>query len=163
MTQLMDDNACLEITISVRYRSVPEVHAHTTVLTVGRSHEVGIVETGTVLGVSNDGVVLSTTTTEVVLLEIARHLIETVTIVEIVYHVGGVEELRDAGVDVFLRLFQSISLLSHLRVVGEIELPALASVRTIVVDVRVLAFPVLLSKDVVTPGGCGISPEVLGG
>jgi len=67
----MNDDASFEITIPVRNGSVPQVHAHATVLTIWGGHEVGIVEAGAILSVGNDSVVLSTTTTEVVLLEVS--------------------------------------------------------------------------------------------
>lgn len=41
-------------------------------------HEVGVVESAAVLGIRDDCVVLLSTTTEVVLLEITRHLIEAI-------------------------------------------------------------------------------------
>jgi phage tail sheath protein FI len=71
VAQLVDDNAGLEVTVPVRERSVPEVHAHAPVLAIGRSHEVGVVEPGAVLRVGDNGVVLGTSATEVVLLEVA--------------------------------------------------------------------------------------------
>lgn len=79
MRQLVDDNASLEISISVRVRGVPQIHPAAPVLAIGRRHEVSVVESAAVLRVSNDGVVLSATTAEVVLLEITRHFVEAVT------------------------------------------------------------------------------------
>lgn len=79
MGQFMNDNACFEISISVRCRSVPQIHAATTILTIGWSHKVGIVVTAAVLSIRNDGIILSTTTTEVVLLEVAGDFVKAIS------------------------------------------------------------------------------------
>jgi hypothetical protein len=144
--ELVDDDTCLEVTITVGDGSVPEVHAHATVLTIGRGHEVGVVISGTVLSVGDDTIVLASTTTEVVLLEVTSDLIEAVAVVEIVDQVGGIEELGHGGVDVLLGLSEGVDLLGLLGVVLEVEVLALASVRAVVIDVRVSAFPVFLSE-----------------
>ena len=70
-----------------------------------------------------------------------------VPVVKIVDQVGRVEKLGDRRVDVLLRLLKSIGPVCDLRVVGEVENLALATIRTIVVNEGVLAFPVLLSED----------------
>ena len=68
-------------------------------------------------------------------------------IVKIVDQVGRVEKLGDRRVDVLLRLLESIGPVCDLRVVGVVENLVLATIRTIVVNEGVLAFPVLLSED----------------
>jgi hypothetical protein len=149
VAELVDDDTGLKITISVRKSGVPEVHAHATVLTVGWGHEVGIVISGTVLGVGNNTIILASTTAKVVLLEVTRDLIEAIAVVKIVDHVGGVEELGDGCVDVLLSLLEGIGALSLLGSVLEVEHLLGATIRAVVVDVRVLALPVLLSEDLI--------------
>ena len=112
-------------------------------------HEVGIVVTAAVLRVGNDRVILLAAASKVVLLEVAGNLVEAVAVVEIVDHVRGVEELGHRGVDVLLGLGKGVGLLGLLGVVREVEVLDLTSVRAVVIDVRVGAFPVLLSKDLV--------------
>ena len=80
MAQLMDNDTGLEITVAVGVGGVPEVHPATTVLTVRWGHEVCVVVTTAVLSIGNHTVILLATTTEVVLLEVARFLIETISI-----------------------------------------------------------------------------------
>jgi hypothetical protein len=75
----VDDDTSLQITVSVREGSVPQVHAHAPVLAVRWGHEVRVVVSGTVLGVSDDGVVLGTTSAKVVLLEVSGDFIESVS------------------------------------------------------------------------------------
>jgi len=79
MAQLVNDDTGLKVPITVWNGGIPEIHTHATVLTVGRGHEVGVVESRTILCVSDNGIILSSSTTEVVLLEISRNLIETIT------------------------------------------------------------------------------------
>jgi hypothetical protein len=78
VAQLVDDDARLEVAVSVRERRVPEVHAHAAVLPVGWGHEVRVVVSRTVLRIGNDGVVPLTTASEVVLLEVTRDFVEAV-------------------------------------------------------------------------------------
>lgn len=61
--------------------------------------------------------------------------------------VGRVEKLGDRCVDVLLRLLESIGPICDLWVVGVVENLVLATIRTIVVNEGILAFPVLLSED----------------
>lgn len=79
MTVLVNDNTSFKVAIAVRVGSVPEVHAHATILAVRRSHEVGVVETGAILSIGNDGIVFTTATFKVVLLEITSELSEAVS------------------------------------------------------------------------------------
>ena len=119
--QLVDDDASLEIAVAVRVRSVPEVHPAATVLAVGRRHEVGIVVTRAVLRVRDDGVVLLPTTTEVVLLEVTRDLVEAVAVVEVVHEVRRVEQLGHRRIDVLLGLLERVVSGRLLGVVLEVE------------------------------------------
>lgn len=80
VTELMDNDAGFKITVPIRQGSVPEVHAHATVSAIRRGHEVCIVVSRTILGISDHGVVLSSSASEVVLLEVPRHLVETVSV-----------------------------------------------------------------------------------
>ena len=62
------------------------------------------------------------------------------------HHVRGVEELRDGGIDVLLGLRHSVSFVGFLRIIRVVKLLG-AGIGTIVVNVGVLTFPVLLSED----------------
>jgi hypothetical protein len=99
MAQLMDDNACFEITVSVGRSRGPQIHAcienkccqsltqpdssevrtHPTILPVRWCHEVSVVKPGAILSISDDGVILSTTTSKVVLLEISSDFIKAIS------------------------------------------------------------------------------------
>ena len=78
MAQLVNDNTSLKVSISERCGYIPKIHSATTILTIRRSHEVGVVVPATVLSVSNDGVILGTSATEVVLLEVASDLVKAI-------------------------------------------------------------------------------------
>ena len=62
-------------------------------------------------------------------------------------HVCGVEKLRNSRVDILLSLCLGVRAVCELGVVSEVEHHILADIRAIVVDVRVLALPVLLRED----------------
>jgi hypothetical protein len=70
-----------------------------------------------------------------------------VPVVQVVDYVGGVEELRDGSVDVLLRLLEGVGFIRLFGLVRVVEGLSFTSVRAIVVDIGVLALPVLLSKD----------------
>jgi hypothetical protein len=70
VTQFVDYDTSFEVAITVWKGGTPEVHPHAAVLPIRRSHEIGVVKSGTILGVSNDCVILSTSSTKVILLEI---------------------------------------------------------------------------------------------
>jgi hypothetical protein len=148
--QLVDNNACLKITITVRRGGVPEIHSATAVLAIRWCHEVGVVVSGTVLCVGNDSVAIATTTTKVVLLEVTRDFVKAITVVQIVNHVGGVEQLGHSGVDVLPGLCKSLTAFSVLGVVLEIKGKVLASIRTIVINPVVSTFPILMGEDLQT-------------
>jgi hypothetical protein len=80
VAQLVDDDAHLQVTVSVREHRVPEVHAHAAVLPVRWGREVRVVVSRTVLRIGVDGVVPQTTGTasKVVLLEVTRDFVEAV-------------------------------------------------------------------------------------
>jgi len=77
--KFVDNDASLQVTIPVRVSAIPEVHPAATILTVGWGHEVGVVESTAVLSIGNDTIVFLTTSAEVMLLEVTRWLIESVT------------------------------------------------------------------------------------
>ena len=62
------------------------------------------------------------------------------------HQVRGVEELRDGGIDVLLGLVHSLSFVGFLRIICVVKLLA-AGIGTVVINVGVLSFPVLLSED----------------
>lgn len=88
---LVDDDASLEVSVGVR-GPAPDVHAHTRSLAIGRGRKVGIVHPAAVLGHRHDCVPTQATSTKVVLLEVARRLVEAVRVEEVVDLIAGVEE-----------------------------------------------------------------------
>ena len=70
MGKFVDNDTGLQVTVSVRVSTVPEVHPAATVLAVGWGHEVGVVESTTVLSIGNDAIIFLTTSAKVVLLEV---------------------------------------------------------------------------------------------
>jgi hypothetical protein len=78
--QLVNDNPRFKITVTVWSSGAPEIHSASTILAIGRRHEVSIVKTASVLCIGDHGVVLRTTTAKVVLLEITSDLVETISI-----------------------------------------------------------------------------------
>lgn len=68
-------------------------------------------------------------------------------IVKVVNQVGSVEELRHRDVDELLRFAECCCLVRGLGIVREIKNIPLMTFRAVIVDPRVLAFPVLVSED----------------
>jgi hypothetical protein len=68
-----------------------------------------------------------------------------------VHHVCGVEQLSYSGVNVTLCLCLRIGPVRDCGVVRKVENHVLAGIWAVVVDVRVLAFPVLLREDLKRP------------
>jgi hypothetical protein len=96
----VDDNTCLEAGITVGGGSVPDVHAHARHLAIGRSGEVGVVGTRTILGVQ-DGLISSTAACTIVVdLKVAGGLVEAEGVKQVVVSVRGVEQLGDGGIHV---------------------------------------------------------------
>ncbi len=79
MRQLVNNDASLQIAIAVRVRRLPQVHPAPTVLPVWWGHEIRVIESGTILGICNDGVVLLATTSKVMLLEVTGDFVEAIT------------------------------------------------------------------------------------
>jgi hypothetical protein len=84
MRQLVNDDASLQIAIAVRVRRLPQVHPAPTVLPIWWCHEVCVVKSRSILGICDDCVPFLSTTSKVMLLEVAGDFIETIT----VYHNG---------------------------------------------------------------------------
>jgi len=74
-----------------------------------------------------------------------------------VNHVGGIEQLGDGGVDVFLSLLQSVLGSGGLGVVNIVEIEVLSTVRSVVGEVGISALPVLVGENVVAPGNSGVA------
>lgn len=141
----MNDNTSLEVAISIRSSSVPNVHPHPRSLTIRRSQKVGIVVTASVLSITDDRVATLATEPEVVSLEVTGDLIETETVEKIVVHIRRVEELSDNHVDILLRseAFRlPIVVHKNVRVID----------RSGVEQEVIAAFPVFVSISVVTNG-----------
>lgn len=116
--------------------------------------EVCIVVTTSILRIGNNGITSSSAILKVTQLEVTGQLVETKSVDQIVIHVACVEQLSDHKVDVLFR-GESIGL----SVVID-EGQALVD-RSIVEQIVILSFPVLVSDDVVTD--CGVeSSGVLG-
>lgn len=95
------------------------------------------------------------------LLEVTSDLVEPVPVVQVMYQVGGIEELRNSSVDPLLGLLEGVRLLRNLRVVLlEIELEVRTTIGAVVRYPSVLTLPVLVSEDVVAPRVGGV-PEAL--
>ena len=103
--QLVNNNTGFDVSISVGRVRVPDVHSHSTLLAVRRGHKVGIVagRVVRVLCIGNYSVTASTALAKVVHLEVARHLVESESVEQVVVHVGRVEQLGDSHVDILLR------------------------------------------------------------
>jgi hypothetical protein len=78
MGQLMDDDAGFKVAIAIWVRSVPKVHPAPSVLPVRRGHEIRVIEPRTILGICDNGITLLAASSEVVLLEVAGHLVKAV-------------------------------------------------------------------------------------
>lgn len=78
MGQLVNNDTSLEVAVAVRVRGIPQVHPAPAVLPIWRGHEVRIIVPGPVLGVCDNGIAFRATTSEVVLLEVARDFIKAV-------------------------------------------------------------------------------------
>jgi len=142
---LVDDNTCLQAGIAVGGGSVPDVHAHATLLSIRRSGEVGIVSSAAVLSVQNDFVVAATAVAVVVDLEVTGSFGEAKLVEQIVVLVGDVEELSDRSINVGGRRAGGGRVREHV-VVGA------AATRPVVVEVAGAAGGVGLSNGVVATG-----------
>lgn len=143
----MNDDPSFEIAVTIRGRGVPQVHPAASVLAIGWRHEVRVVEPAAILRVRNHSIVARTPTPKVVLLEVAGDLVEAVPIVQVVDHVRCVEELRDGGINVLLRLRLRIGAVRLLGVVGVVELETLTALRAVVLEPAGQTLPVLVRED----------------
>jgi hypothetical protein len=94
----VDDNTCLEAGVALRSGSIPDVHAHARLLAIRRSGEVGVVGARAILGVQDDIVGATATSTVVVDLEVTGSLVEAEGVEQVVVGVRGVEQLGDGSV-----------------------------------------------------------------
>ena len=83
--------------------------------------------------------------------------------IEIVYHIGGIEQLGNGGVDVLPSLIHSVlpAASGGLWVVNIVEFEVRSTVRSVVEDIGSLALsahPVPLGENVVTPGDGSAAP-----
>lgn len=91
MRVFVDDDSCLKRAVPHRRRVVPQIHAHTTWLTVRRGGEISVVDSTAVLGIQNHKVLAKTALTVVVDLEVASYFIEAEFVKKVVVAVGSVE------------------------------------------------------------------------
>jgi hypothetical protein len=97
---LVDNDTSIEATITLRGRSIPEVHPHTSVLAISGGSKVGVVSATSILGIENDLIIALTTLVVVVDLEVSSLLGETEDVQKIVVLVGCVEQLGDGSIAV---------------------------------------------------------------
>lgn len=97
---LVDNDTSIEATVTLRGRSIPEVHSHTSILTISGGGKVGVVGATSVLGVEDDLIIALTTLVVVVDLEVSSLLSETEDVQKIVVLVGSVEQLGDGSITV---------------------------------------------------------------
>jgi hypothetical protein len=76
----MNNNVVLEITISARVRVCPCVHMNLGRLAVGRGSEVGVVGPRSVLSIELNAVVAFSTFVAIVVLEVVRGFVKSVSI-----------------------------------------------------------------------------------
>ena len=72
-------------------------------------------------------------------------------------HVGGIKQLSNGGVDVFPGFLQSVLAVGGLGVVNVVEVEVLSTIRSVVGEVGIAALPVLMGKNVITPGNSGVA------
>ena len=77
--QLVNNGACLQIAVGVRVRRIPQVHPAPTVLPIWRDHEVRVIESKSILDICDDGVSFRSTTSKIMLPEMARNFFEAIT------------------------------------------------------------------------------------
>ena len=129
----MDHDASFHVTILVRFCAIPKLHATASIhpirasqwdkksdnipiLAIRWGHEVGVVKPTAILRICNDSIVLLTTASKVILLEVARCFIEAVPVSnalkctlmvqsqdctpveQIMRHVAGIKELSNSGI-----------------------------------------------------------------
>lgn len=126
----MDNNTSIKRTVSHRSTIVPKVHPHATRLTIGRSRELRIVQTRSILRHKNNCIVTDTSSVVVVSLEVTSLLIESKSMENIVVLVGSVEELSGGCVAVLSRvcLSEGVLVLEGVRLgVGAVVVQVCAS------------------------------------
>lgn len=72
-------------------------------------------------------------------------------------HVSGIEQLGDGSVDILPGLLEGVPAGDKLGVVDVVELKALSTIRSVVLDVGITAVPVFMSENVVTPGNSSVA------
>jgi len=82
-----------------------------------------------------------------------------IPIVEVMNHVGGIEQLCDSSVDEFPSLLQSILAGGGLGIVYEVELEILSTVWSVIEEIIAFTLPIFMSEDVVTPGDSGVTNQ----
>jgi hypothetical protein len=80
MTEFVNNDSGLQVSVTIRTSSVPQVHPAAPVLTIWRSHEIRVVESTTILSVGDDRIILLTATAEIMLLEIASNFVKAVSV-----------------------------------------------------------------------------------
>jgi len=91
VTVLVDDDTGFEVAVSEGSSSVPNVHPHSRLTSIRRGHEVGIIGTRPVLGLTDNSVSAKSASSKVVHLEISADLVESEAVEQVVVHVASVE------------------------------------------------------------------------
>ena len=96
MTEFVDNDLVVEITVPFNSRDVPDKHPHPATLSVGWCLESSVVcdtEVGSGLDIGNDLIIAQTTLAVIIELEVARFRIKTISRMDIVQHVVRIEQL----------------------------------------------------------------------
>lgn len=97
---LVNNGTSFERGVASRLGLGPDIHSHTSRLAIRRGSEIGIVSARAILSIENDKIVAFTTLAVVVNLEVASFLRKSEHIVQIMYHVGRVEQLCNRCIDI---------------------------------------------------------------
>ena len=85
---------------------------------------------------------------------------KSIPVVEIVNHVGGIEQLGDGEVDVLLRLLQSILVGGGLGIIMKVEFAILSAIWSVIGNIGVPTLPIFMGEDVVAPGIGSIADRI---
>ena len=99
-TDLMSDDIVSQGTIALGRRGRPEEHLHQSALAIGRGGEVRIVEAGSVLDGNLDAILVLSSKTIVVVLEVEGRLGEAIFVGDVMDRVDNVEGVRTGEIQV---------------------------------------------------------------
>ena len=85
---------------------------------------------------------------------------KSIPVVEIVNHVGCIEQLGDGEVYMLLRLLQSILLGGGLGIIMEVEFAIISAIWSVIGNIGVPTLPIFMGEDVVAPGIGGVADRI---